>query len=206
MKTDIAMTNAMWSFSTRKGYRGSVFLSNSYENIADTFELSDDTYFLPGTYNSNTLQGMISTPSNKLISLRVGWTTGTYYDGYVASIGPSAITFRPSSSVNVGLDYQYDYVTVPERDQVFNSHLTRLKMDFTFTTHLSLLMFIQYSSIERFGVNNIRLRYNPREGNDLYIVFNQDYNTHLYREDPALPFNDTRTLILKYTYTFIWDR
>jgi len=64
-------------------------------------------------------------------------------------------------------------------------------------------MFFQYSSSDRLGINNIRFRYNPREGNDLYIVYNDQYNTYLRREIPNLPFCDFRKLIVKYTYTFI---
>ena len=63
-------------------------------------------------------------------------------------------------------------------------------------------MFFQYSSNDKFGINNVRFRYNPREGNDLYIVYNEEYNTHLNREIPTLPFSEARNLIVKYTYTF----
>jgi hypothetical protein len=106
--------------------------------------------------------------------------------------------------VNLGLTYQYSQVDVSDRDQHFRSHVVRLKSEFTFTTKLSLLMYFQYSSNDKFGVNNIRFRYNPREGNDLYIVFNGDYNTFLTRFNPELPFMNRNFLTIKYTYTFIW--
>ena len=51
---------------------------------------------------------------------------------------------------------------------------------------------------------NVRLRYNCREGNDLYIVYNETLNTDRYRETPFLPLTDTRTILVKYTYTFVW--
>jgi hypothetical protein len=105
--------------------------------------------------------------------------------------------------VNCGLDYQYSLITTaPSRNQKFTSHLVRLRTDFTFTTKLSISAFFQYSSNDKFGVNNIRFRYNPREGNDLYIVYNGEYNTHLTREIPNLPFSEISNLIVKYTYTF----
>jgi hypothetical protein len=49
---------------------------------------------------------------------------------------------------------------------------------------------------------NVRLRYNPREGNDFYIVYNEGRNTSLDRETPPLPGLDERALLVKYTYTF----
>ena len=92
------------------------------------------------------------------------------------------------------------------RGQEFISHLFRLKTEFTFTTKLSLLVFFQYSSSDNFGVNNIRFRYNPREGNDLYFVYNGGYNTDLVREYPVLPRMERNFFAIKYTYTFIWPK
>jgi len=49
---------------------------------------------------------------------------------------------------------------------------------------------------------NIRFRYNPREGNDFYLVYDEGLNTNLKRETPFLPFTSGRTILLKYSYTF----
>ena len=51
-------------------------------------------------------------------------------------------------------------------------------------------------------ITNLRLRYNPREGNDLYIVYDEGFNTDRHREDPILPVTRNRTVMLKYSYTF----
>jgi len=200
--TDIRKVSLGYWFSTKKGFRGSFMLIDSYEFLEETFELSDDVYFPSGEYTFTNLEASLSTPSNKLFSLRTRAEIGTFYDGKILNLGPAAIFFRPSSSVNFGLDYQYSLITADARDQKFTSHLVRLKTDFTFTTKLSLSAYFQYSSNDKFGVNNVRFRYNPKEGNDLYIVYNGEYNTHLYREDPELPFNEVQQLIVKYTYTF----
>jgi hypothetical protein len=71
-----------------------------------------------------------------------------------------------------------------------------------FSTKLSLLGYIQYNTDVNLWLANIRFRYNPREGNDFYIVNNEGINTHLDREIPTLPRSNSRTLLLKYTYTF----
>jgi hypothetical protein len=200
--TDIRKISLGYNFSLKKGYRGNFMLINSYENLDELFELSDDVFFPVGEYRYTNLELGFSTPSNKLVSLRTLATIGSYYDGKILNLGPAMISLRPSASVNLGLDYQYSLVDIDPRDQRFTSHLVRLKTEFTFTTKLSLLMFFQYSSNDKFGVNNVRFRYNPREGNDLYIVYNEEYNTHLDREIPELPFSEIRKLIVKYTYTF----
>ena len=50
----------------------------------------------------------------------------------------------------------------------------------------------------------MRFRYNLREGNDLWIVFNEGLNTDLDRfpDRPRLPRMNDRTLLLKYSHTF----
>ncbi len=159
--------------------------------------------FPAGKYTYQTLTVSLITPSNKLFSFRGALQGGTYYDGNIITFGPVEVTMRASSTLKLALDYQFSHISVPTRDQYFNSHLARLRTELTFTTKLSLLVFFQYSSSDHFGINNIRFRYNPREGNDLYLVYNGSYNTFLEREYPALPIVDANTFIVKYTYTFI---
>ena len=51
---------------------------------------------------------------------------------------------------------------------------------------------------------NVRFRYNFREGNDLWIVYNEGLNTERDRATPVLPVTSARTALVKYTYTLIW--
>jgi hypothetical protein len=204
--TDLSRVSIGYSLSTKSGYRVNFDLFQYHEYLAEPFDLSDEVIFPIGYYDYNTLEGGFGTPSNKLVRFSARYTLGTYYDGTIASIGPMEITLRPNSSFNFGLDYQYNQVNVPDRDQYFKAHLARFRTELTFTTKLSLMMFFQYNTNDKFGINNIRFRYNPREGNDLYIVYNGNYNTFLTREDPTLPLLERNTFLVKYTYTFIWDK
>jgi len=70
------------------------------------------------------------------------------------------------------------------------------------STKFSAAVFVQYNSAADAVVANIRIRFNPREGNDLYIVYNEGLNTNRYREIPILPLTASRAIMLKYTYTF----
>jgi hypothetical protein len=61
---------------------------------------------------------------------------------------------------------------------------------------------VQYNGASGAVIANLRFRYNPREGNDLYIVYNDALNTDRFSEIPTLPYTDSRTILLKYSYTF----
>lgn len=68
---------------------------------------------------------------------------------------------------------------------------------------MTVSAFLQYSSDLRQLSMNIRLRYNPAEGTDLYIVYNEGINTIIGEYIPPLPRRTNRTILIKYNYTFV---
>ena len=96
--------------------------------------------------------------------------------------------------------YIYNYLSISEISE--SIQIARLKGLYMFNTKLSLSSFIQYNSEAKTMVANFRLRYNPQEGNDLYLVINDDLNTARGLESLRLPLSNQRTVLLKYTYTF----
>jgi Holliday junction resolvase len=81
-------------------------------------------------------------------------------------------------------------------------YFARIRALYMLGIKFSSMAFIQYNSATDSVSTNVRLRYNPREGIDLYVVYNESFNTNRYREEPVLPFASNRTVMLKYTYTF----
>jgi hypothetical protein len=71
-----------------------------------------------------------------------------------------------------------------------------------YSTKLSASAFIQLNNLNDAFMGNFRLRYNPREGNDFYLVFN-DYQGFMASENyPEPPSYYNRAILLKYTHTF----
>ena len=61
----------------------------------------------------------------------------------------------------------------------------------------------EYSAVlPDWRIRNLHLLYNPREGTDLYLVYNHGINTDLRRSTPFRPRLRDRTLLVKYAYTF----
>lgn len=90
---------------------------------------------------------------------------------------------------------------VPDRDQGFDAHLARLRIGTALNTKVSTNAFIQFNSATNTVSANVRFRYNFREGNDLWIVYDEGMNTDRRRLTPTLPFTDIRTILVKYTFT-----
>ncbi len=104
---------------------------------------------------------------------------------------------------DLGLTYYLDYVNLSSGTMRFINHILGVRGLLTMTTKTSLSAYIQYNTAIDKVVTNLRFRYNPREGNDFYIVYDEGINSDQERETPRLPFSSGRTVLLKYTYTFI---
>jgi hypothetical protein len=178
-----------------------LYFGYNYENVFDSIEISDDTDVPPGEYKFWSMEGMCMTPMSLPLSASLMIQAGSFYDGRRLSVGLQPV-WGISSSFQLSGFYEFDWVDFSARDQKFLAHIIRLKALYMFSTKLSVSAFIQFNSGENNIISNFRLRFNPREGNDFYIVYNEGTNTALDREIPNLPRMSDRTLLLKYTYTF----
>jgi len=106
------------------------------------------------------------------------------------------------SGFDLGLAYALDFVSFPSRAMRFTNHIVGLRGLLILTTKTSLSAFVQYNTAIDKVMTNIRFRFNPSEGNDFYIVYDERLNTNILREVPTLPHSSGRTILLKYTYTF----
>jgi len=104
--------------------------------------------------------------------------------------------------MELGAIYSFDKLKFRKRDQTMINHIVGIKSVFMIDTRLSMNAHIQYNTAVHGIITNFRIRYNPKEGNDFYIVLNDDRNNHLTRELPHLPVYNSRSILLKYNYTF----
>jgi len=171
------------------------------ENLRDTFYLSNNVYVPFGNFRFTKGTFGYITPTWEYLTGQVSLTAGQYYDGGIGSVTLSP-ALRVAASWIVGLTYQYNRIGFPQRDQYFNAHLARFKVTYMFSTKWSVYSYIQYNSLIDGIFWNAKLRYNPREGVDLYLVYNDFINTRRQDSEPPLPFSLQRTLLVKFTYTF----
>jgi hypothetical protein len=200
-KTESVSLMPGYGFELKNSMFWSVYFGYNYENVFETIEISDDTEVPVGEYKYWSIEGMMMTPMSRLLMTSLMIQAGSYFDGKRVSLGLQPV-WCISSSFQLSGFYEYNWVDFSDRNQKFLAHIIRLKALIMFNTKLTFSAFIQYNSSENNIISNFRLRYNPREGNDFYIVYNEGTNTDLDREIPNYPRMSDRTLLLKYTYTF----
>jgi len=190
-----------YSLNTKKNHQFNFSSTLSWENDIDTFYLSDDVYVPAGNYSFADLLVYYQTPSFNFGYLYSYYRTGKYYDGWINSIN-----ITPSLTIGSSLQIQPGYgltdINFGERDQRFLSHLMMLKILYMYSISLSASSYIQYNSLIDRAIWNIRFRYNPKEGNDLYLVYNDVLNSSRDEYSPPLPVSSQRTFLIKYTHTF----
>lgn len=191
-----------WNFEAKKGYFGNVALNWFLEDLADTLSLGNDqASVLPGRYSFTNISSGYTTSGARAISADFMADAGKFYDGWKLSFYANPM-INIGSGFYMGLTYYLDYVSFPSRTMRFTNHIPGLKGLLTLSTKTELSAFVQYNTAVDKVFANFRFRYNPREGNDFYLVYNEGLNTNISRKIPALPHSAGRTILLKYSYTF----
>lgn len=203
---DHETTNAVlqWDFDAKKGSSWYFAAHWNLENLPGTLILGNNQATVPaGEYSFVNFSGLYESSVTKAFSYSLFTNAGHFYDGWKWSFY-TIPNLKIGTDYDIGLYYRIDRVNFPDRSMEFTNHIVRLNGLMTLTTKTSLSAFVQYNSAIDGVLGNIRFRYNPREGNDFYIVYDERLNANRTRQTPALPFTGSRTVLLKYTYTFRW--
>ena len=190
-----------WAFAAKSGAGGGVQALLTYEDLAAPFALAPDAVVPPGSYTFFHAGASYHLSATRLFQLNPEIEAGRFYDGWQATVGVTPIWYV-SPHLELSGSYQYNRIRFPDRDQRFDAHLARLRIGTALNTKLSTNAFLQLNSAAHGVFANVRFRYNFREGNDLWVVYNQGLNTDRGRITPTLPPTDNRTVLIKYTYTF----
>ena len=186
----------------KSGFMYTVMGTHQVENVTYDFDLQGSGVIVPAAeYGFNNVSLIASSSRTKPFVANATFKVGDMYDGNIVSI-MTRPQWNLSPSVQLGMTYSYSRINFASRDEIFNAHLVKLTNLFMFSTQLSFNSYIQYSTASKSIITNMRLRYNPKEGNDLYLVYNDIRNTDIARFNPELSKLASRTIMLKYTYTF----
>ncbi|MEW5900317.1 MAG: DUF5916 domain-containing protein [Acidobacteriota bacterium] len=190
-----------WEFNAKAGWGGNFSVLAYHESLRELLEFSDDVNVPPGEYDFYGLRGTFFSPMGRLISSFLMVNAGSFYDGW-----RTTLRVMPSWSVlpdlSLGGLYEFNWVKFPDRRQEFIAHLVQLRLLATLSTKTSILSFVQYNGVDDVVIANLRVRFNPKEGNDLYLVYNEVLNSGRAGKIPYPPLSGNRAILIKYSYTF----
>jgi len=193
-----------FEINTKKGIHSEVSLEIQEEGVKYDFNLSDSITIYAGEYSFTGLEATFGTSNARKISIMTEVNGGQFYDGKRFGVRAEP-NFNLSSSLKLSAMYQFEALRFPEREtnNSLNIHSVNVKALYMFSTKLSATILVQYVNTEDDLITNFRLRYNPREGNDFYLVFNDYRGIADKYSVPESPKFFNRTIMAKYIHTFI---
>ena len=191
-----------WDFSAKNGANGGIEVKWQTEQLTQPFFLSENVVIPKGRYRFFRVGADYSVSHTSLFQLRPSVESGTFYDGWQLSVGARPVWYI-SKHLELSASYRLTRIRFDSRDDTYIAHLGRLRIGTALNAKFSANAFIQLNSIQSVVSGNIRFRYNFREGNDLWLVYNANMNTDRDRVIPHQPQSlfDLHTLLLKYTHT-----
>lgn len=170
------------------------------DDLVETFELSDDAWVPVGRYRGLEGRFNYTMPTRYPVRSNVVLTAGRFFDGTRWAVLLSPF-WTPSPRFKVTGAYEANHITFGARDQTFTAHVARMQTEFMLDTRVTLSSLLQYNSAADDLSMNARLRINPREGRDLYIVYSESLRTDLGMAALLPPRSRGRTLLIKYSQT-----
>ncbi|HNR41854.1 MAG TPA: DUF5916 domain-containing protein [Bacteroidales bacterium] len=199
-----AMITPGINIGTKKGINAGLSAEVRKEGVRNDFYLSENVVVKANEYTFTNGQMMFSTPNSKMISVMTGINAGQFYDGLRYGT-MTMVNFNISSGFNLSVNYDFNAIRFPDRasNNSLNIHLVNAKALVMFSTKLTAAVMVQYVNSYDNLLTNFRLRYNPREGNDLYLVLNDNRRISGSGSVPEYPRFFNQTVMIKYIHTFI---
>ncbi|MCH7886907.1 MAG: carbohydrate binding family 9 domain-containing protein [Candidatus Marinimicrobia bacterium] len=189
------------SVTFKSGAAAGIQYGRSYELLDEIFELSDSAFVPIGEYTFNTVGGFYQSPFGRKVRASFNANIGSFYDGTQRSFGIEP-SWNVSPKLEIGGAYIFNRIRFDERNQKFDGNIIRIRVKATLNTKYSGNVFFQYNSETKQTSLNVRLRYNPKEGNDLYLVYSELFNDDNQFSKPIPPRSESQSLLIKYSYTF----
>lgn len=192
-----------WSYLLRSGAQGWIEVIHNFEDVAAAFELGDDVTVEPGAHRFTELWLNWQAPAGPLLRSDLDVRIGGFYDGWRVRVLLEP-TWNLSRHLEFGGGYELDRIRFPGRDAALDVHVARLRVGVAADARLSATLLAQLNTVDdRLGMN-LRVRYNFGEGSDLWLVYDEGFNTERDGEpgEPRLPLSQTRVLRVKLTRTF----
>jgi hypothetical protein len=171
------------------------------DDLLAPFTPTPGTSVPSGRHTALFVQLALAAPSGPRAVVGGSVRAGEYYDGTLYSLA-LAPEWRASPHLRVAGELQVDRLEFAARGQRESSTLARLRVLASASSRLSLSTVLQANSLANLATANLRLRYNVREGHDLWVVYGHHGNLDRDRLDPPAPATARARLAVKYTRGF----
>jgi hypothetical protein len=167
------------AFRTHGGEQLTFSINPGREVLTESFEIANGVVLAPGSYSFTNYGFNFNSASHRLVALQAGYTLGGFYSGHYneATVG---LSVKVKGYVSLTLDTDLVRARLPEGR--FSENVYQLKADFFLSPDLGLMNYIQFDDISNQLGWSARLRWQISPGNEIYLVFNKNWER---RWDPT---------------------
>lgn len=172
-------------------------VNREFDRLADPFRLGPLTV-APGGYGWTTKSASYTTDQSRRVYGVGRITDGGYYSGDRRSLGGD-VGVLPLETLLLEINYTRNRIALPQTP-VYTTNTVNARASYSFTPDLFAKSFVQYNDARRSASLNLLLWYRYRMGSDLYVVYNQGWDTDI--PGPRSVDVHERSLQVKFTYWF----
>lgn len=148
--------------------------------VQNTTENLDNPFGIQGVnipvedYSFTSFQVSARTSSSRMIAARTQMEFGEFYHGTRRGFLIDAIA-RPSARLSIEPFIEFNRISLP--DEEFDANAFGGRIGYSFSTTLFAKLFSQWSTDRDVLSANVLINYIYRPGSDIYLVFDQSYDT-----------------------------
>ena len=176
-----------FSFVTESGEHIEFSLSPTRDVLPYDFEVSSGVVIPAGAYNFAKYQIEFNSAAHRPVVFDLDYGFGDFYSGDYRDLDVG-LTFKYRGYATLGLNANFVRGNLPQGR--FSENVYQIKADFFFSPDLGLMNYIQYDDISRKLGANIRFRWQISPGNEIYLVYNKNWERRWNPVSRFIPLQD----------------
>ncbi|MFC1650326.1 DUF5916 domain-containing protein [Candidatus Latescibacterota bacterium] len=167
-------------FTTKSEDIFSFSLLNSYEYLAEEFNIFKDINIPVGDYDWWNYATTYQTNPNRRVSMTVLYQWGDFYNG-TKNTAETLMNVKLNKYFSFTSDIAYNDLVINEKR--FDTRAYNIRLNSNVSTRLNARTYIQWNNEDKLANLNFRIHFIPKIGSDIYFVYNhlldgyRDYRT-----------------------------
>ena len=149
----------------------SVFFEGGFTQLDEEFDLADRVPVPVGRYDLRRVTLFGRSSPNRRVGVSLVGSLADAWDGRVGLL-ETGTRLSLGKHLTTGVTWTVSQADLPGGS--FTAHVVGLRASWAFSTRLVTRAYVQYNSLDRKWITNVRLYFIHRPGSDLYVVFNDE--------------------------------
>lgn len=160
------------SFRTQSGESFGFSAVRNHDVLPFDFEVAEGVVLPAGPYDYTSFRVNASSAGHRPVVVEAGWNFGQFYSGHYDDVN-LGLTLKLKGYATLALDANLVRGRMPQGD--FSENVYQVKADIFLSPDLGFMNYVQYDSISDSLGWNARLRWQLSPGNEIYLVYNKNW-------------------------------